>query len=93
MLTKRTVVDQREVTANGVVQIRFRKEVLEDGKVVSFGYHRTALEPGEDLDAKMKLVNEHLQHMSCEPVSDYESVSRLVAAEHTLDVIKAFRGE
>ena len=90
MIEKRTVVDQREVTANGIIQIRFRKELVEDGKVISFEYHRTSLQPGEDIDALMAVVNMHLVKMGCEAVSDYENVRRTAASEHTPDVIKAW---
>ena len=90
MIEKRTVVDQREVMQSGIIQIRFRKEIVEDGKVLSYQYHRTTLQPGDDLDAQMRVVNAHLERMDCKPVEDYESVRRIVAAEHTAEVKAAF---
>lgn len=91
MIEKRTIVDQREITANSIIQIRFRKEIVEDGKVLSFQYHRTTLQPGDDLDAQMAVVNAHLERMDCKPVEDYESVKRIVVAEHTKEVIQKFK--
>lgn len=91
MIEKRTVVDQREVTASGVVQIRLRKEIVQDGKVLSYEYHRTSLQPGDDLDAQMAAVNAHLAAMGYPAVADYENVRRMVASEHTPSVVKKFK--
>ena len=90
-IEKRTVVDQREVTANGIIQIRFRKELVEDGRVLSFEYHRTSLRPGDDLDALMVHVNADLERMGGQTVADLEPVRRIVSAEHTAEVVKAFK--
>lgn len=56
----------------GILEIRYRKEILEDGIVISFGYHRDALEPGTDFKARMKVVNNHLAAMECGTVSGEE---------------------
>ena len=93
MIQKRTVVDLRQVSENGIIMIRFRKELVENGNVLSFGYHRTALEPGGDLDKQMAVVNAHLVAMECKPVADYASVRRIVQAEHTPGVIAAWKAE
>lgn len=91
MIEKRTIVDQHEITTNGIIQIRFRKELVEDGKVLSFEYHRTSLQPGEDLGELMSNVNAHLKAMGCAQVNDYASVTRIAKVEHTHDVVKSFR--
>ena len=91
----RTVVDQREVIANGIIQIRFRKELVEDGKVLTSEYHRTSLQPGDDLDRQMNAVNAHLKQMGCAVVDadGIESIRRIVDAEHTPERIAAFKAQ
>ena len=93
MITKRTVVNQREITNNGVIQIRLRKELVEDGTVISFEYHRTCIEPGVDPDAQMRFVNEHLKSMGYPAVDEdgMDSIRRIVKVEHKPEVIRAWR--
>ena len=49
MLSKQTVVDQITVTENGIVLYREATRIIEDGKVLTQTYHRTSLNPGQDL--------------------------------------------
>ena len=51
-LTKEVVIDQITVTDNGVIQLREVTRVLEDGVVLSEQYHRSSLEPGQDVSAQ-----------------------------------------
>ncbi len=46
-LTKQTVLDQIETKADGHVNVRFRKEIVEDGKVLSYESHRLSVAPGQ----------------------------------------------
>lgn len=48
-ITKETVVDQITVTENGIVLYREATRVVEDGNEIAKTYHRTSLEPGQDL--------------------------------------------
>jgi hypothetical protein len=90
---KRTVVNQREVTQSGVIQIRLRKEVVEDGNVIAFEYHRTCIEPGVDPDAHLALVNVHLNALGFPAVDEegIDSIRRLVKAEHNARVIEDWK--
>ena len=47
-LEKKVVVDLIEVVENGVVQVRTKTSILEDGVQISSTYHRHSLEPGDD---------------------------------------------
>jgi len=47
-LTKQAVIDKIEVVENGIVQVRERTDVLEDGAVLSSSFHRWTLTPGQD---------------------------------------------
>jgi DNA-binding transcriptional LysR family regulator len=48
-LTKTTNVDQITVTENGIVLYREATRIIEEGKELSKTYHRSSLEPGQDL--------------------------------------------
>jgi len=49
MLTKQVKVDQITVTEIGIVLYREATSILEDGVELSKTYHRTSLDPGQDL--------------------------------------------
>ena len=46
-LTKTIVVDSIDVTESGVLQVRTRTNVLEDGVKLSHSFHRHVLAPGD----------------------------------------------
>ena len=48
-LTKTTTVDQITVTEVGIVLYREATRIMEDGNEISKTYHRTSLNPGQDL--------------------------------------------
>jgi len=48
-ITKETVVDQITVTENGIVLYREATRIMEDGKELTKTYHRSSLNPGQDL--------------------------------------------
>ena len=93
MISKRTIVDKREIVQGGIIQVRFRKEIVEDGKVLAFEYHRTSLEPGTSLANQMAAVNDHLEKMGHAPVDDdgVASIRRIMDVEHTPEAVEKFR--
>jgi hypothetical protein len=48
-LTKTTAVDQITVTENGIVLYREATRIMEDGNELSKTFHRSSLQPGQDL--------------------------------------------
>jgi hypothetical protein len=48
MLTKESKVDFIEALESGVVQVRTRTSVMEDGKQISSTFHRHVVVPGAD---------------------------------------------
>ena len=48
-LTKTTTVDQITVTENGIVLYREATRIMEDGNELSKTFHRSSLQPGQDL--------------------------------------------
>ena len=50
-ITKSTLVDQITVTENGIVLFRKATRILEDGVELSKTYHRSSLQPGQDISA------------------------------------------
>ena len=47
-LEKKVVVDLVETLENGVVQVRTKTAILEDGKEISSKFHRHVVAPGQD---------------------------------------------
>jgi hypothetical protein len=52
MLEKVQIVDRIEVVESGVVQVRTKTAIMEDGKQISGTYHRHAVAPGDDYSAE-----------------------------------------
>jgi len=48
MLEKIQVVDRIEVLENGVIQVRTKTAIMEDGKQISGTYHRHVIAPNAD---------------------------------------------
>ncbi len=92
-IVKETVVDQIEATVSRVIQIRFKKQVVEDGIVLASEYHRTTLEPGTPLNSQLAQVNIHLAAMGWPAVAaaDAERVRAIAQVEHTPAVIAEYR--
>ena len=58
-LEKKVVVDLMEVQENGIVQVRTKTAILEDGKEISSKFHRHVVAPGNDYsaeDAKVQAI-------------------------------------
>lgn len=88
MITKRTVIDQIEITGNGAVQVRFAKLLEEDGVALTEPqYHRTAVQRDGDPLAQMDSVNTHLQAMGLAPVADSD-VARIAAVHASLATLE-----
>lgn len=49
MLSEQQVLDLIEIRDNGLIQVRWRNEILRDNELVTYTYHRQAFEPGADL--------------------------------------------
>jgi hypothetical protein len=59
MLEKVTVVDRIEVVESGVVQVRTKTAIMEDGKQISGNFHRHVVAPGDDYageDARVQAI-------------------------------------
>ena len=56
MLEKIEVVDRIEVIESGVVQVRTKTAIMEDGKQISGTYHRHVVAPGDDYSAEDERV-------------------------------------
>jgi hypothetical protein len=51
-LEKKIVVDLIEVVESGVVQVRVKTAILEDGEQISGTFHRHVVAPGDDYSAE-----------------------------------------
>lgn len=59
MLEKIQIVDRIEVVESGVVQVRTKTAIMENGKQISGNFHRHAIAPGDDYsgeDARVKAI-------------------------------------
>lgn len=65
-----TVLDRVDISDNGVISIRFDKQILVGKEVKHREWHRTAIMPGADIDKAIKAVNTHLAAMDYGPVSE-----------------------
>ena len=58
-LEKVEIVDRIEVVENGIVQVRTRTSIIENGKQISGSFHRHVVAPGDDYskqDARVKAI-------------------------------------
>jgi len=59
MLEKVVSVDLIEVVENGVIQVRTKTAIMEDGKQISGTFHRHVVAPGDDYsseDARVQAI-------------------------------------
>lgn len=91
MLEKKTFVDQITVDEFGTLLIRYKKAIVEDGKVTKYEYHRTSVMPGDSVDAQMDAVDNHLEAMGeARPALSERALPKAIAAiAHTPEKIAA----
>jgi hypothetical protein len=59
MLEKQITIDLVEIVANATVQVRTKTAIVEDGKELSYSYHRHSIVPGANYsaeDAKVQAI-------------------------------------
>ena len=59
MFNKFVLVDQIEVVQNGIVQVRTKTTIMEDGKEIGSAFHRHVVAPGDDYsqeDARVQAI-------------------------------------
>ncbi len=96
MIEKQTVIDQIEITRENFVQIRFGLLLVEDGKEINCQWHRTAIEPGGDVDAMIAAVNADIttrDTLRAAPITTdrVAQVKVITALIHTPDVVQKHR--
>lgn len=69
---KITILDQIEITSEGHLNIRMRKQIVDGGETFDLGYHRTSIECGGNCASQLQAVNEHLDKLGFGPISDDE---------------------
>ena len=57
-LTKQIKIDQITVLEDGLVLVREVMQILEDGIQISKQYHRTSLQPGQDISDQPQNVQD-----------------------------------
>lgn len=89
-IERQTIIDQIEIIRNGVIQIRFGLLLVEDGVEIDCKWHRTAVEPGGDVDAQIAAVNAHLASMGKARVEDTSLLNSIAAVVHTPEKVATF---
>jgi hypothetical protein len=51
-LEKVIIVDRIEVVENGIIQVRTKTAIMEDGQQISSSFHRHVIAPGNDYSAE-----------------------------------------
>lgn len=105
-LEKRITVNQIEIVAAGVLQMRLGKIIADGDKVFNSEWHRTSFEVGGDIPAQIAAVNAHLAEMgwpampadAVDTITKHAAVAwtpeRVAAAGSVLDVeLEAKRAE
>ena len=80
MLEKFTSADLIEVTENGVVQVRTKTAIKEDGVEISSKFHRHVVVPGADVsgeDAKVQAIAASIH--TADVVAAYQAAQTNVA--------------
>jgi hypothetical protein len=88
----RTIVDQVEIGRDGAVLVRLAKQIVDGDKLLASAWHRMSVNPGDDLDLQISYVCANLTHLGAgvPKTDEWARVRRVVATEHTPDVIAAF---
>lgn len=79
-LEKIEIVDRIEVIESGVVQVRTKTAIMENGKQISGNFHRHVVVPGADYsgeDARVKAICAATH--TADVVAAYEAAQTLVA--------------
>ena len=84
MLEKIEVVDRIEVVENGIVQVRTKTAIMEDGKQISSTFHRHVVVPGDDYSGETDRVK-----AICAATHTPEVVATYKAAQAAQEVAKA----
>jgi len=89
-MAKSLIIDQIEVTNNGVVNVRMHK-LSSDGDLL--GNHRTALPPATDVTAQIAVVNAHMatENYSAIPDADVVKLTAICNTVWTAEVIAAYQ--
>lgn len=85
-IERRTVIDQIELTRSGLIQIRLGLLLVENGNELDCRFHRAVIPFDGDVETQMAAVNEHLDMMGVDRVSEpdiqrIEAIRQLCAAQ------------
>lgn len=97
MLSKKTIIDQIEISRHGSINIRLALLVEDDGAEISKRWHRVSIDPGMDVDAVLDVVDADITTRSTLKAAAIDRVEKVallksvVGLVHTPQVIKAHR--
>jgi hypothetical protein len=80
MIEKRVALESVELRTDGIVLIKYRKMIVEDGVVLRSEPHRAGIEPDVDIDAMLDAVDGHLAQMQWPAAAGDRAVVKNAAA-------------
>ena len=94
-ITQQTVLDKIEINSDGSIGIRLTLLVNNGDTQISKAYHRTMINPGDDIDAQMQAVNDNLAAMGDQPVSsdDIQQIKDHSGVKWTPAVLTAYQAK
>ena len=88
------LLNQREILANGTIQVRIAKNIFSDsGVLLDSKWHRASLPPGSSVNEIAAAVDAHLVEMGYPALApeDWDKVRQTAEVEWTPAVISAFQ--
>lgn len=95
MIDKKTIIHYIGITCDGTVEVRFAMLLIEDGIEISKQFHRRVINPGDDVDAHISVVNAAAEKMKASSVDEdrLPLLRSICALAHTPDVVDGYRAK
>lgn len=94
-MPRQSIIDQREITRDGTIQIRIAKQVVEDGEVLAESWHRCSIAPTMDAESVIAAVNADLtaQGYGAVPAEQWDRVRANITVEQPAEVKAAYQAK
>lgn len=76
-MDKRTIVNQIEIQADGTVQVRFAKQIMDGEEIISNQWHRTMFDVSVNVDDQLTAMNTNLVDQLGYPEISIDDIKRL----------------
>lgn len=92
-MEKKTELNQVEITQDGTIQVRIGLCIYDGSSCVHTQWHRSAVNPGGDIDMQFSVVNENIARIGYPSVSteDIAKTKALANTAWTPEVVAAYQ--